>query len=156
MKLTNTQLRQIIKEELEVVINEAERTKDNPMGFGFPSFQNTPKPEITRVAQAPRVTMDALKVTIENVPSFQDKIEIDTTKFNTNVKRALSAKNNKPLGEELAKVFAFGNGNLKPHVEFLAKAQVYVDKEMVIQDDEAMDDRYKDTKKINRRFPSLA
>ena len=144
MKLTNKQLRQIIKEELEAVMNEA-----NP-NFNMNAYQNIPAPTITRVAQAPRVTMDAVKVKIENVPEFQDEIEIDTTKFNKNVLRAISLRNNKPLGEELAKVFAFGNTSLKPHIDFLAKAQVYVDKHMIIMDDGEMDDKFKDSKKINR------
>ena len=53
-------------------------------------------------------------------------------------------KKNKPLGKELAKVFAFGVRDLNPHIDLLSKAQVYVDKEMVIQDDEAMDDKFKE------------
>ena len=144
MKLTDKQLRQIIKEELEAVMDEANRN------FNMDAYKNIPAPKTTRLAQAPRVSMDALKVTIENVPEFQDKIEIDTSKFNDNVLRAIMVKKNKPLGEELAKVFAFGIRDLKPHMDLLSKAQVYVAKEMVILDDEAMDDKFKDSKKINR------
>jgi hypothetical protein len=144
MKLTNKQLRQIIKEELEAVMNEA-----NP-NFNMSAYQNTPAPTTRRMGQAGYIDMDANKVTISNIPSPGEKIEIDTLKLNKNVLRAIRTRDNKELGEEIAKAFAFGIDSLKPHVDSLSKAQVSVDKEMVIMDDETMDDKFKDSKKINR------
>ncbi len=144
MKITNKQLRQIIKEELDAVMGEASRK------MSMDAYKNIPAPTTTRMAQAPRVSMDAIRVTIENVPEFQDKIEIETSKFNNNILRAIMVKKNKPLGEELAKVFAFGVRDLKPHIDLLSKAQVYVDPAMIVDDDEAMDDKFKDSKKVNR------
>ena len=111
--------------------------------FNMSAYQNTPAPTTRRMGQAGYIDMDAMNVTISNIPSPGEKIEIDTLKLNKNVLRAIRTRDNKELGEEIAKVFAFGVDSLKPHIASLSKAQVSVDRNMVIPDDEQMDGMYK-------------